>query len=56
MTASHTMPGPLRRGERLLIALAVSLSLLFVAAPMVFIFARACHAGGMSISPISCTR
>ena len=45
MTATHTLPGPSRRGERLLIALAVSLTLLFIAAPMVFIFARALSRG-----------
>ncbi|MGY6706155.1 sulfate ABC transporter permease subunit CysW [Roseinatronobacter sp.] len=35
------LPGQSRRGERILIGLAVGLTLLFIAAPMLFIFARA---------------
>lgn len=43
-TLTH-LPGQTRRGERLLIGLAVGLTLLFIAAPMVFIFARAFSQG-----------
>ncbi|MBE0412144.1 sulfate ABC transporter permease subunit CysW [Yoonia sp.] len=43
-TLTH-LPGQSRRGERLLIGLAVSLSLLFIAAPLAFIFARAFSRG-----------
>ncbi|MCC5960119.1 MAG: sulfate ABC transporter permease subunit CysW [Rhodobacteraceae bacterium] len=35
------LPGQTRRGERILIGLAVGLTLLFIAAPLVFIFVRA---------------
>ena len=45
-TATHThLPGTSRRGERILIGLAVGLTLLFIAAPMLFIFARAFSQG-----------
>ena len=44
--ATHThLPGTSRRGERILIGLAVGLTLLFIAAPMLFIFARAFSQG-----------
>ena len=43
-TLTH-LPGQSRRGERLLIGLAVGLTVLFIAAPMVFIFARAFSQG-----------
>lgn len=44
--ATHThLPGASRRGERILIGLAVGLTLLFIAAPMLFIFARAFSQG-----------
>lgn len=43
-TLTH-LPGQTRRAERLLIGLAIGLTLLFIAAPMVFIFARAFSQG-----------
>ncbi|WP_439562044.1 sulfate ABC transporter permease subunit CysW [Roseinatronobacter sp.] len=44
--ATHThLPGASRRGERILIGLAVGLTLLFIASPMLFIFARAFSQG-----------
>ena len=43
-TLTH-LPGQTRRAERLLIGLAVGLTLLFIAAPMIFIFARAFSQG-----------
>jgi sulfate/thiosulfate transport system permease protein len=43
-TLTH-LPGQSRRGERILIGLAVGLTLLFIAAPMAFIFARAFSRG-----------
>ncbi len=43
-TMTH-LPGQSRRGERLLIGLAVGLTLLFIAAPLAFIFARAFSRG-----------
>lgn len=39
------LPGQARRGERILIGVAVALTLLFIAAPLVFIFARAFSEG-----------
>jgi sulfate/thiosulfate transport system permease protein len=39
------LPGQSRRGERILIGLAVGLTLLFIAAPLAFIFARAFSRG-----------
>lgn len=39
------LPGQTRRGERILIGVAVALTLLFIAAPLVFIFARAFSQG-----------
>jgi sulfate/thiosulfate transport system permease protein len=39
------LPGASRRGERVLIGLAVGLTLVFIAAPLVFIFARAFSRG-----------
>jgi sulfate/thiosulfate transport system permease protein len=43
-TLTH-LPGQTRTGERLLIAIAVGLTLLFIAAPLAFIFARAFSRG-----------
>lgn len=43
-TLTH-LPGQTRTGERLLIGIAVGLTLLFIAAPLVFIFARAFSRG-----------
>ena len=43
-TLTH-LPGQTRTGERLLICIAVGLTLLFIAAPLVFIFARAFSRG-----------
>jgi sulfate/thiosulfate transport system permease protein len=43
-TLTH-LPGQSRRGERILIGLAVGLTLLFIAAPMAFTFARAFSRG-----------
>jgi len=43
-TPTH-LPGQTRTGERLLIGIAVGLTLLFIAAPLVFIFARAFSRG-----------
>ncbi|TVP97536.1 MAG: sulfate ABC transporter permease subunit CysW [Roseinatronobacter sp.] len=39
------LPGQSRRGERILIGIAVGLTLLFIAAPLLFIFARAFSQG-----------
>lgn len=43
-TLTH-LPGRSRSGERILIALAVTLTLLFIAAPLIYIFARAFSQG-----------
>lgn len=44
-TSQSYLPGQTRRGERILIGVAVVLTLLFIAAPLVFIFARAFSEG-----------
>lgn len=44
-TTLSLLPGQTRRGERVLIGVAVALTLLFIAAPLVFIFARAFSQG-----------
>lgn len=44
-TSLSYLPGQTRRGERILIGVAVVLTLLFIAAPLVFIFARAFSEG-----------
>lgn len=44
-TSQSYLPGQTRRGERILIGVAAVLTLLFIAAPLVFIFARAFSEG-----------
>ncbi|MFU8863543.1 MAG: sulfate ABC transporter permease subunit CysW [Rhodobacterales bacterium] len=44
-TTLSRLPGQARRGERILIGVAVALTLLFIAAPLLFIFARAFSEG-----------
>jgi len=45
MSAASHLPGQSRRGERVLVSLAVGLTLLFIVAPLAFIFARALSQG-----------